>query len=61
MAEAQAKLFTEVTGAGVEYKLAIVAMWLVLILTGPGPLSIDDWLAERRKAPHHHQQRSLGV
>jgi uncharacterized membrane protein YphA (DoxX/SURF4 family) len=49
----QAKLFTEVTGAGFEYNLAIVAMCLVLILTGAGPLSIDHWLAARRKASHH--------
>ena len=57
----QARLFTEVTGAGVEYNLAIVAMCLVLILTGPGPLSLDRWLAGRRKAAHHHQQRPLAV
>jgi len=61
MAEAQAKLFMEVTGAGVKYSLAIIAMCLVLTLTGPGPLSIDNWLAERRKAPHHHQQQPLAV
>jgi uncharacterized membrane protein YphA (DoxX/SURF4 family) len=58
---AQAKLFTEVTGAGVEYNLAIVAMCLVLILTGPGPLSIDSWQARWRKASRHYQQQPLAV
>lgn len=45
-----AKGFSDAAGAGYEYNLAIVAMCLVLIIKGAGPLSIDEWWARRRAA-----------
>jgi uncharacterized membrane protein YphA (DoxX/SURF4 family) len=36
--------------AGYDYNVALLAMCLCLVLTGGGTLSLDHWLASRRKA-----------
>jgi uncharacterized membrane protein YphA (DoxX/SURF4 family) len=43
-------------GGGYEYNLAILAMCAVLVIKGAGPLSLDRWLASRRKVAAQHQQ-----
>jgi uncharacterized membrane protein YphA (DoxX/SURF4 family) len=43
-------------GGGYEYNLAILAMCVVLVIKGAGPLSLDGWLASRRKAPKQYEQ-----
>jgi uncharacterized membrane protein YphA (DoxX/SURF4 family) len=42
--------FTFASGGGYEYNLALLAMCVVLLLTGSGPLmAVDHWLFARRK------------
>jgi uncharacterized membrane protein YphA (DoxX/SURF4 family) len=50
-----------VAAGGYEYNLAILAMCVVLIIKGSGPLSVDGWLAARRQAAHHQQQQPVAV
>jgi uncharacterized membrane protein YphA (DoxX/SURF4 family) len=52
----QAHIFTQVTGAGFEYNLALAVMAVVLIIKGAGPLSLDEWLESRRKAARQQPQ-----
>jgi uncharacterized membrane protein YphA (DoxX/SURF4 family) len=48
-------------GGGYEYNLAILAMCVVLIIKGSGPLSLDGWLASRRQPAHEYQQQPVAV
>jgi uncharacterized membrane protein YphA (DoxX/SURF4 family) len=52
--------FSNLAGGGYEYNLAILAMCVVLIIKGAGPLSLDGLLHSRRK-PAQQQQRPVTV
>jgi uncharacterized membrane protein YphA (DoxX/SURF4 family) len=56
-----ARGFVADAGAGYEYNLAIVAMCVVLIIKGAGPVSLDGWLAGRRHSAKKVQQQPVGV
>jgi uncharacterized membrane protein YphA (DoxX/SURF4 family) len=43
-------------GGGYEYNLAILAICVVLIIKGSGPLSVDGLLHSRRKSAQQQQQ-----
>jgi uncharacterized membrane protein YphA (DoxX/SURF4 family) len=55
------KGFSDLAGAGYEYNLAIVAMCVVLIIKGSGPVSIDNWFRSRAKAAEARPQHPVGV
>ncbi len=49
--------FSNAAGGGYEYNLAILAMCVVLLIKGSGPVSVDGWLESlRRKAAKQQQQ-----
>jgi uncharacterized membrane protein YphA (DoxX/SURF4 family) len=48
--------FSNPAGGGYEYNLAILAICVVLLIKGSGALSVDGWLASRRRSAQQQRQ-----